>query len=236
MVARTLICGMQSSGASLFACLLGQAPDSVVIVDLYSQAVAPSLQLPYPTIVKATVATGITLAEHVASFNPTFKILFLRNPLDVFVSLSPKRYRNHGGAINRKLRVQDELFARRHELFDLVVYYEDLVANPGGVVENLRWCGFDLPLDVLEFQRPPRAIFEFDIAHCSWCREHYLSKWGFGNVHRWRWGMFDQVSYPQPRPRIMRLVKAASPLLVDHYARSTFAACEPIHVTFNRNA
>jgi len=226
MVARTLICGMQSSGASLFACLLGQVPESVVIVDLYSQAVAPSLSLTYPIIVKTTISTAATFNDHVASFQPTFKILFLRSPVDVFLSLNPKRYRNDGGMINRKLRVQEGLFARRHELFDLVIYYEDLISNPTRVLETLRARGFDLPSATLEFQRTPRAIFEFNITHCSWCREHYLSKWGFGNVHLWRWGMFDHVSYPHPSRRIASLVRSACPLLVDHYSRSTSPAGE----------
>lgn len=219
MVARTLICGMQSSGASLFACLLGQTPNSVVIGDLYSQTVAPSLRLPYPIVLKVTISTRIELADHVASFDPILKILFLRNPFDVFISLDPKRYRNHGGMINKKLRVQEELFYRRHELFDLLIHYEDFIANPSRVVERLRDHGLDLPADALEFNRPPRAMFEFNIAHCAWCREHYRSKWGFGNVHRWRWGKFDQISYPQPSERIKNLVRSACPRLADHYAR-----------------
>ncbi len=46
---------MQSSGASLFALLLGQIPESVVVVDLWAPCVAPPLRFDVDVVVKATI-------------------------------------------------------------------------------------------------------------------------------------------------------------------------------------
>jgi hypothetical protein len=214
---RTLIYGMQSSGASLFTCLLAQIPDSVAIIDLFAQFLAPPLTLDLPIFLKATISCEISFEDQCRSFNPDRRILFLRNPCDTYQSLSGKRYRDLYGKSIDKLRILDRLFRERKELFDLVVTYEDLIGDPAAVLATLQANGFALPAESLQFPRGPQQIARFAMDHSDWCRQNYLEQWAFGNMHLMDWGALRNITYSQVPDDTRSLVSAACPHVAAHY-------------------
>jgi len=84
---RILVYGMQASGASLFTYYLAQKPSTVAIIDLWAYYVAPNLQTDTTCLLKAIVTTDIALEQHLTSYQPDLKILFLRDPVQNFISL-----------------------------------------------------------------------------------------------------------------------------------------------------
>ncbi len=206
---------MPSSGASLFTCFLAQVPDSVAIIDLF--LMAPPLRLPYPTVVKATVSAHIPFERHCDSFQPDLRILFLRNPADTWQSLVRKRYKNNQGTPAEKLRALEAVYVRRNELFDLVITYEEFIRQPASVLSLLRGKGVELPDDAIRFPRGPRQIADYAIAKCDWCRDHYLTKWGFGNVHFMNWGTIQTIQYDPITPDAKQEILSACPQVAARY-------------------
>jgi hypothetical protein len=181
---RVFVYGMQSSGASLATYLLGQIPEAVVLVDLYSYELMPAIEAPQATHVigKAVVTTSHTMAEHVESFRPDRSILLLRDPVQNYVALSRKGYAHDDGQLDDKFRRLNEVFQQRQS-FDLVLRYEDVVANPPQVVAALRRIGFPASLDMWAFPRSRDEITAYNLQHSSWCRERFGRGWSFGNIH-----------------------------------------------------
>src|SRR5688500_15155867 len=95
---RIFVYGMQASGASLFTYYLAQQPATVAVIDLWAYYVAPNLSTDTPCVLKAVVTTDIALEQHLASYQPDLKILFLRDPVQNFISLYTKEYRDIGGS------------------------------------------------------------------------------------------------------------------------------------------
>jgi glycosyltransferase involved in cell wall biosynthesis len=116
---RLLIYGMQSSGASLLAFLMSQEPETLAIVDCWGGVVPSFANYAGDIVLKTTVKTDATIAEHVEAFKPDFTILVERNILDVRNSLATKYYRDEGGDLKAKLR--KGALIRREWNFDFVV-------------------------------------------------------------------------------------------------------------------
>jgi len=120
---RLLIYGMQSSGASLFAFLLSQEPETLAVVDCWGGIVPDFADYAGDIVLKTTVKTDVDFAQHVEAFKPDFTILVERNILEVRNSLTTKYYRDEGGTLEAKLRIGTHV--RRKWNFDFVVNFAD---------------------------------------------------------------------------------------------------------------
>jgi hypothetical protein len=190
-------------------------PDSVAVVDLFR--VAPPLRLEFPIFIKATVSAYVPFEKHCESFRPDFRILFLRNPADTWQSLVRKRYKNNQGTPTEKLCALERAYARRDELFDLVVTYEEFVRSPVSVLSLLRLKGIALPDEAIRFPRGPRQIADYAISKCNWCRDNYLTEWGFGNVHFMDWGSIRTIHYAPITDDVEDAILSACPQVAAHY-------------------
>ena len=177
---RLFIYGMQSSGATIFTIFLGQIPTSVVVADLWATEVAPSIDVPFDLILKATIGE-IALDDHLRHFRPTHSILFLRHPVDICESLKRKSYRNLGGLLAKKLRIYDGTFEKRSQ-FDLVVKYEDFASHPQRVQRELASVGIQTPADSAKMPRSTKLIVEHSRTSSPWMRDHYRKGWGLGRA------------------------------------------------------
>lgn len=215
---RVFLFGMQSSGASLATYLLGQVPEAVVLVDLYSYEVMPPIEAPTAkhVIGKAVVTATHELDGHLNSYRPDRSILLLRDPVQNYVSLSRKEYANDDGGLDEKFRKLDEVF-RQRDRFDLVLKYEDVVTDPEGVVARLRGIGFPATSDLYSFPRSREEITEFNLEHCEWCRERYGRGWSFGNIRGD--GMKHTLVYKVAPPAIHQKVGDLCPAVVRYYQR-----------------
>lgn len=177
---------MQSSGASLFTFFLGQIPNSIAIIDTWLESVVPSLSENVSenvdhVIAKAVITTTYSLSDHVKSFDPDVKILFVRHPYHNYVSLSRKVYGDFGGHIDDKFSELESVYAARDK-FDVVVSYESFLADPQRTISELRAVGIPVSEDYLSFNRKHHSIVDFNIENSHWCRSHFQEKWGLGNI------------------------------------------------------
>lgn len=196
---RTLVYGMQSSGASLFTYFLCQRPDTIGIIDLWSANgfVAPALEdTDKDVILKCTATPVVPLERHVASFKPDVTILFLRDKRSNVERLARKGYRDEGGGMNEKFAQLDR-DVERGGLFDLVLTYEDFVNAPPTILGAL---GELAAPSYYEFSRTKREMLAFARAHSAWCREYYRKRWGFGNIHFEKDGSVTLSSATRERP------------------------------------
>ena len=183
---RTLIYGMQSSGASLFCYWMAQKRGCVAVIDLYHDQVAPHID--HPDVVLKCVATkGIGIDRHIDSFRPDRVILFCRNPVENCLSLSEKVYANFGGTVDEKLGVMDGVVGSGR--FKTVVRYEDFIM--GRVPEDLGSVGN------YEFDRTIDEVKGYNFDSSNWCRENYKKRWGTGNIH----GSRKALSLLRPQTR-----------------------------------
>ncbi len=211
---RIFVYSMQSTGASLFAAYLGQLPDSIAVIDLWSPFTAPALPLSSDVILKATVSQ-VELESHFVSFKPTLKILFLRHPVDLVASLNNKSHRDYGGKIEDKLEKFDGLFAYP-EWFDAVFTYEDFTSNPTSQWLRITTLGVPLPRDADKFLRSPDSLVAFANSSSLWCRSEFRRSWGLGRLDA------DSLDRIEPRPQTRtseawELASRYSPRLLAHY-------------------
>ena len=174
---------MQSSGASLFSYLLAQKPQSLAIIDLWSPNPAPKLCVELDVVLKATVCSLVGLHERLVNYHPTLKILFVRNPVDNYLSLDIKHYRDHGGIAEDKFLKFEEIYKNRANLFDFTVYYEDMIRSPDRVIATLNNYGWPLAQNAYKFKRTLDEILMFNQTHSVWCKRYYGVRWGCGNIH-----------------------------------------------------
>jgi len=180
---KTLIYGMQSSGASFFSYFMGQNENSVAIIDLYNRNLAPSLDCEKDIVLKCVVTTLYTWEDHRDSFKPDKAVLFLRNPFDNYISLIGKPgWRNENGTVDNKFRRLNEDFCQR-EKFDAIVKYEDMALQPETVIESLKALGFNADVSFLNFTRNEKDMAQFNHdAVPDYCGkpERYYQKGKFG--------------------------------------------------------
>ena len=208
---RIFIYGLQSSGASLFAYFLSQITNSIAIIDLYIQRIAPYIDSQNTVILKATLSDYISLEEHLSSFKPSLKILFIRNPLYNYLSLNEKSYRNHGGLAEKKVKKIDMLFEEREERFDLTIHYEDFIGNPDNIINQLKGLNIILPLNATKFLRTVNEVIEYNKSNCSWCKSEFEIQWGSGNIHTGNLEKLKTCSNKIPYSKVIDKVKKLSP-------------------------
>ncbi|HEX9887595.1 MAG TPA: hypothetical protein VGA70_13945 [Longimicrobiales bacterium] len=231
---RILVHGMQSSGASAFALLLGQRPESVCVADLYNPFLAPWLDTELPVVLKAVVTTTWSIDQHAAAFKPDRTVLFVRNPYDVCFSLLTKPYADQNGHFDDKLREMDRLFAER-DRFDLVVHYEDFVGRRSETVAWLRELGWPAGEADYELRRGPEEITVFNEAHVPWCRQYGSTspdpRWGMGNVDVSRGVALPSEGKPL-RECLLERVCSLSPTLSRHYGLDPVADVPSRGITY----
>lgn len=176
---RILVYGMQSSGASLFTFFLAQRPDSIGIIDLWPGFLAPRLEdTEEDVVLKCLVTTEIPIEQHIRSFKPDVKILFVRAKQANLESLAKKGYRDDGGTMSDKY-VQLERDRSRRDLFDFVISYEEFLRDRLTLLSVLR--GVAAP-EYYDLKRTKYQILRFNRTHSAWCREQYWRQWGFGSI------------------------------------------------------
>jgi hypothetical protein len=171
---KTLIYGLQSSGASLFAYFLSQKPDTIGIIDLYHDRLAPTLDIESDIVLKCTINNRYHFNEHVEKFQPDLKILFIRDPIQNALRLSQKRWANWSGTVVEKLALAESYVANWRKYFDVLITHEEFMYRKIKV----------LPVD--EFYNFPRSvseIVEFSCTASDWCKNEWLKSWGIGDIH-----------------------------------------------------
>jgi hypothetical protein len=169
---KTLIYGMQSSGASLFAYWLAQQDNCIGVIDLHFDEVAPPIEFEN-VILKCVPSKDVSLERHIDSFRPDKVIFFVRNPIENYLSLSEKVYSNHGGSIEYKLSIMDShVNCTKH---DGLVRYEDFIV--GRVPQDIGHPSY------YEFRKSLSDIKHFNFLHSPWCKDNFKIKWGIGNIH-----------------------------------------------------
>jgi hypothetical protein len=221
---RSLVYGMQSSGATLVALLLAQEPEAVACLDVACGRLAPPAAA-YPTdrasVVKVTVSTDQTLDQQRARVAPDRTVLVLRHPCHVYSSLVRKKYATTGGTPDDKLR---RLEARDRGGFDVVVRYEDLVFRPALVQAQLAASGVPLPADAAAFARSRQDVMDATRAIPA-LDATFMHVWDKGNVDPRgidRTKVFKRVS-PSVRAHVARvapeLTAEFDAWYADQYAR-----------------
>lgn len=151
---RILVYALQSSGATAFMMLLGQVFGAKIFPDVWSAYPAPRHREPGHAAAKVVVTSRFSITEHKRRFSADQVILFLRNPLDNYLSLREKPYKNEWGNIREKMTILNSVLTSRF-LYDMIVCYEDMIDRPGTVREQVSKLGWPLPPDAFEF---PRAV------------------------------------------------------------------------------
>jgi len=210
---RLLIYAMQSSGASTFCYFLGQRPDSVAVIDVWSRGVTPPIETAFPVVAKATVNMILTAADHIASFVPDRKILFVRDPVAVYASLIHYPYANRFGAIEDKFARFDAEFAGGG--YDAIVRYEDFVARAPGFLRQINALGWPCDATFYAMPRSIAAIQRFNDAASPWLAQHNGDGWGVGNIKDA--GIRREFAERLDLPQVAEKVAALSPNLCRDY-------------------
>jgi len=218
---RVFIYGMQSSGASLFTYFLGQNPDTVAIVDLWSHCIAPNLYTKKPVVLKATVNCERDIRKHLKYFQPDIKILFIRNPIQNYLSLDVKHYRNWRGRLEDKLKVLERTYLHRKGIFDMTVHFEDFIKAPLCIASKLNEFGLNVPSDATAFNRGASDIVNYNKRHSVWCRNNFENGWGFGNIHFESLKELTPVSYLCNDKATEIMIYSLCPTVMKLYSQAT---------------
>ncbi len=181
---RILVCGLQSSGATLVALLLSQDPSTVGVLDLFCGERMPSVEyLPQDRslVLKMTFSTFWGLEEQIDRFQATRTVLVLRHPAHNYVSLDSKYYRDYGGMLEDKFAVLERVFEQR-ERFDSIIHYEDVVMRPSAVMSQLRQIQPGIDKSALQLARTRSSLIE-DACRYAWLKATLRGAWEVGNVH-----------------------------------------------------
>jgi hypothetical protein len=173
---RLMVYAMQSSGASLFTYFLAQRPGSLAIVDVFATSMCPSLETDDDVLVKCTIAVDHKFDDHAERFRPDATLLFLRDPVQNYLSLRTHWYRDHGGRIDDKFRLLEESFRTRAR-FTAVIDYEDFVTRRPELLERVAVL-WPIEASYFDFPRSPEEVARscLPIAPPG-------ERWGMGNVH-----------------------------------------------------
>ena len=196
---RLLIYGMQSSGASTLAYLLGQKPDCCAFVDIWTMYAAPSLDRDVDVVAKVVVTTAFPLSLHKERFQPDRTILFLRNHVTNYGSLTTKNYRHHCGFMEEKFAILDDAFSDKSQ-YDVLLHYEDMALHPEYALSVASGLGWNTSPSYQEFPRSRDEIRKRNqevLGHLG-DRVGY----GFGNIHGQELNMTlpEVVPVPQDCP------------------------------------
>jgi hypothetical protein len=213
---RLFIYGMESSGASTFCLFLGQREGAVAVVDLWSHCLAPPLAVDVPIVLKATVTTTYRAEDHVRSFRPDASILFLRDPVAVYRSLTKYEYANYEGSVEDKLVRFDEEYSPAR--FDLVIRYEDFVRREPSVIRAIDELGWICTNSYYDLPRSIDDIRQTNFHKSAWLHDEYNKHWAFGNFKGASISSdFLRAEHP---PEIVSKVAALSPRLTKLYGLS----------------
>lgn len=165
---RTLIYGMQNSGASTYTLYLSQKKDCLGIIDLNNHRLAPFIDTPHDIHLKCVITTRYSLEQHVSAFRPDKIVLFVRNPYENHLSLKNKAYANKSGQMEEKFKILDKVFKSKSR-FDEVIYFEQFIKDHAGY----------------RFERSREQIRNFNDKHSIWCKNNPTASgeeggWGFG--------------------------------------------------------
>lgn len=169
---KTLVYGMQSSGASVFTYWLAQQEPCVAVIDLYFDQLAPFIEHPN-VILKCTNTLTHSLEEQIDSFKPDNVLLFVRNPVENYLSLLKKSYANAGGQVMEKLLLFNRIIAEKK--YNHLIRYEDFICRK--VDPRI-----GKPANFL-FQKTIEEVIHYNFQHSDWCKKNYETKWGTGNIH-----------------------------------------------------
>jgi hypothetical protein len=209
---RLLIYAMESSGASTFCYFLGQRRESIAVIDVWSEFLAPSIRVQYPIVAKVTANLAFRPEDHITSFRPDATILFIRDPLSVYCSLIEKPYAHLLGIAEQKLAKFDRIFVESE--FDLIVEYEKFANGKleFGKVTELGWpCG----PENYKLARSVEEIVEFNCEQSPWLREHFRNGWGPGNYKAGPIASF--LARPDISAPVVEKIKRVAPNLSRHY-------------------
>jgi hypothetical protein len=173
---------MQSSGATAFAFLMAQRPDTVAVLDLYCNELAPRLQCEKDVVLKCVASKDYSIDQQIESFQPDKVVLFTRSVEAITDSLSKKPYRDKCGSIDEKLKIYQDAISRK-DLFDVEISYEEAIVN-----RQIEKVGFFIDESAFDVPRQLKDIVEFNQQHCEWCKQ-WLNlesprdgKWYFGGL------------------------------------------------------
>jgi hypothetical protein len=207
---------MESSGASTFCYFLGQRPGSVAIIDVWSRCVTPPLRLDVPVVAKATTTMAYRAIDHIDSFAPDKIILFIRDPVVIYSSLSKYSYANTFGSIEEKLsRFDDEFGCLK---VDLVLRYEDFILRDKKLISAVKSLGWTCCNGNFDCSRTLEDIKKFNSSASTWLKYNYRKGWGFGNIKGGAIGRaLETVSYSS---ELIEKIVRLSPRLSQHYGHS----------------
>lgn len=216
---RVLVYSMQSSGGSLFTFLLAQIPNSIGIIDLWGEKLAPLIDTNSTLIVKAIATTFQNYKENVKRIRPNLQVLFIRNPFNIYLSLDKKYYRDDGGiTAEDQMRLLEKMFIKRHQYFDLTICYEHFTKSPSTVIKKLNEKGLAISEKSLEFKRTMDEILEYNSEHCPWCKEKFKVEWSFGNIHVDKLNKLEKISYEiKGNPSLDQKIYSLCPTLAKFY-------------------
>jgi hypothetical protein len=214
---RVYVCGMQSSGSSIFSYFLAQIPDSLAVIDLWVRQPCPPLMLDMPVSIKTCISVMECYLQDVSVFKPTLSILFMRDPVDIYVSLKKKSYFNDGGDADDKFQIYETMFRERETLFDLSICYEDFTKSPLEVAERLRQHGVPIQNSALSFKRGLEEVIDFARSGSTWCRDNYQTRWTHGNIHTDNLPELHTIRTLNPDPEVIAKMRKLCPRLMDAY-------------------
>ncbi len=226
---RILIHGLQSSGASFFTFLLGQTPQSAVILDLYNQVLMPELKGiddNIDLIGKCVIGSEYQIEEHKRTFKPDKTILFLRHPIHNYQSLANKDYSNENGTITEKFQVANQLLLNWTQYFDLLVHYEDIFFKTESLIQTLNKEGIPFHKSYFKMERDLETVINFTRNQSEWLNQYYNVKWGPGNLTPKNTNLVHKVFKPYSPITSLKL-KAISPQLFAHYSQYKVGAYWP---------
>ncbi len=163
---KTLVVGMQSSGASFVTFALAQRP-MIAIIDLYNRCLAPLLEeesQQYDIILKCTITATIPLIQQFQRFQPDRAILVTRDVDAIRRSLRQKEYRDDMGTMEQKVGVYTLLLLHHMDWFDEVISYERFVKKNHPLVTTIS------------------EVTGFTEDHSRWARDNRGVSWGIGNL------------------------------------------------------
>ena len=110
-------------------------PDSIGVIDLFHDRLAPDLHSRHDIILKCTINNSHSLRDHQRSFRPDVSILFVRDPVQNAIRLSTKDWKEWSGTVDEKLALMNGYLKNWKEHFDFVVTYEDFLYRRAAVVD-----------------------------------------------------------------------------------------------------